>query len=139
MSSTFKLFSYMTMISNFFVFNEFFTYPTRVTKLKMFFCFSHNLIFVEMFFHYFFTVFTLFKNCFNKFISSIFTSVKNNWFMKFIINTNKFMSETTRNVILIFFLARIFIIFQTTFKVSKNFEWSSYLFKIIFKLNFSFF
>ena len=59
-----------------------------------------------------FLKYSLFKNCFNKFISSIFTSVKNNWFTKSIINKNNFVSKTTRNVILIFFWARTFITFN---------------------------
>ena len=63
-------------------------------------------------FHYFFTVLVLFKKCFNNFISSIFISVKNNWFTKFIININKFISKTTRKVILIFFLSKNLYNFQ---------------------------
>ena len=113
MSCTSKFSSYLTMVSYFFIFRKFFTNPTRVTWLRLFFFISHDQIFNEMFFHYFFTVFILFKNCFNKFISSIFTSVKNTWLTKFLINTNKFVSKTTTNVILIFFWARIFITFST--------------------------
>ena len=88
-----------------------FPYPTRATWLKLLLFFSHNQIFVKIFFHYFFTVFILFKNCFNKFISSIFTSLKSN--AKSIINTNKFVSKTTRNVILILFWVKTFITFNT--------------------------
>ena len=69
----------------------------------LFYSFSFMIKFVKMFFHYFLAVFIFFKNFFNKFISSIFTSVSNNWLTKFIINTNKFISKTTRNVNLIFF------------------------------------
>ena len=106
--------NFVTMISYFFLFNEFFTYPTYVTWLKLlFFFFSHDQIFVEMFFSYFFIVFILFKNCFNKFVSIIFTSVKNNWFTKSIISTNKFVSKITRNVILICFWAKTLTNFNT--------------------------
>ena len=106
MSCTSKFSSYVTMISNFFIIiiNEFFTNPASVARLELFFfLFTHDQIFVEMLFHYFFTVFILFKNCFNKFISSIFTSKNNYWLVKFIINTNKFISKATRNAILINF------------------------------------
>ena len=103
-SCTSKFSCYVTMISNFFIVDEFFIYPANVTWLKIFLVFfSDDQIFVEMFFHYFFIVFIGFIDCFNKFRSSIFTSVKNHWFTKSIINTNKFVSKTTRNVILIFF------------------------------------
>ena len=97
MSCASKFASYVTIIFYFFIVNvnEFFTNPANVTWLNFFFFFSYDQIFVEMFFHDLFTVFIRFKNCLNKFISSIFTSVKNNWFSKFIINTNKFVSKTT--------------------------------------------
>ena len=106
MSCTSKFSSHMTVISNFFIviLNEFFTNPARVTRLKLPFVFlTYNQIFVKVFFLYFFIVLKLFKNRFNKFLSSIFTSKNNDWLSKFIINTNKFVSKTTRNVILIFF------------------------------------
>ena len=91
-----------------------FTYPAHVTRLKLFFFFfSHDQILVKKFFHYFFTVFILFKNCFNKFRSCIFTSKNNYWFTKFIINTNKFVSKTTRNIILVFFCVRTFLTLNT--------------------------
>ena len=86
MSCASKFSSYVTMVSYFFIviFNEFFAYPTGVTWRKLFFfVFSHDQIFVEMFFSsLFFTVFILFKNCFNQFISSIFTFKNNNWCTK---------------------------------------------------------
>ena len=114
MSCTSKFSSYVTRISHFLIINEFFTNPTSVTWLKLFFFFiSHDQIFIKMFFNYFSTVFILPKNCFNKFISSIFTSVNNNWLTKFIIKTNKLVSKSTRNVILIFFWVRTFITFNT--------------------------
>ena len=52
-----------------------------------------------------FYIFILVKNCFNKFISSIFSLIakNNNRFTKFVINTNKPISKTTGNVILILF------------------------------------
>ena len=108
-----KFTSCMTMIFNFFVviINDFFTYLASVTRLKFFF-FTHDQVFVEMFFHYFFTILILFNNSFNKFISSIFTSENNYWFGKFIINLSKLVSKSTRNMILILFWVRTFIIFN---------------------------
>ena len=97
--------TYVTMISSFFIaiINEFFTNPANVTRLKFLFFFTHDQIFVKVLIHYFFTVFKLFQNRFNKFKSSIFASKNNYWLSKIIINTNKLVSKTTRNVILIFF------------------------------------
>ena len=92
MSFTSKFSNHMTMISNFFIVitNEFFTNPASVARLELFFFFlTYDEIFVQVFFRYFFTILILFKNCFNKFISSIFTSKNNYWLGKFIINTNK--------------------------------------------------
>ena len=122
MSYTSKFASYMTMISNFFIviINEFFTYSTRVTWFKLFFFFTHDQIFVKVFFHYFFTILILFKNCFNKFTSSIFTSKNSYWLGKFIINTNKLVSKTTRNVILIFFLSKYLHNFQHTLNYTQS-------------------
>ena len=107
--------TYVAMISSFFIaiINEFFTNPANVTRLKFLFFFTHDQIFVKVFFHYFFTILILLKNCFNKFTSSIFTSKNSYWFGKFIINTNKLVSKTTRNVILIFFWVNTFITFNT--------------------------
>ena len=48
-----------------------------------------------------------------KIIGSIFTSKNNYWLGKFIINTNKLVSKTTRNVILILFWVRTFITFNS--------------------------
>ena len=78
--------------------------------------------FVKMFFHYFFTVTKLFKHHLNKFISHIFTPVKNNWLAKFIINTNKFISKIARNVILIFFCIKTtcFSMLFTLFKINSK-------------------
>ena len=101
-----KFSSYVTIISNFsiVIINNFCTYITTVTLLKKkLLFFIHYEIFIKMFFHYFSTIFILFKNCSNKFISCIFISINNNQLTKFIINTNNFISKTTRNVILIFF------------------------------------
>ena len=113
MSSKFT--SYVTMISYFFIviINEFFTNPASVTRLKLFFFFTHDQIFVKVFFHYFFTILIPLKNFFNKFISSIFTSESNYWLGKFVINTKKSGSKTTRNVILIFFCMRTFLTFNS--------------------------
>ena len=106
MGCTSKFCSYVTMISNFLIviINKFFTNPTSVTLLKLIFFFSYDQIFVEMFFHYFFAVLIILKNCFNKFISCIFAYKNNNWLTKLIIDVNNFVSKTTRNVILIFFV-----------------------------------
>ena len=115
MSCTSKFSSYVTIITNFFIVivNELFIYPTSFTSLKLFFSFSsHDQIFVKMFINYFFTVFMLLKNCFNTFVSRISPS-QNNRFTIFIINANKFVSKTTRDVILIFFRVRTFISFNT--------------------------
>ena len=135
-----KFCSYVTMISNFFIIiiNEFFTNPTIVTWLELFFFFTHDQIFMEVFIYYFFAKLIIFKNCFKKFIISIFTSKNNYWLGKFIISTNELVSKTTRNVVLILFWVRIFITFNA-FWITLDFEWNCYLFKIIFKLNFSFF
>ena len=65
--------------------------------------FTHDQIFVKMFFHYFLTIQILYENFFNKLISSLFTSINNYWLDKSIINTKKLVSKTTRNVILILF------------------------------------
>ena len=71
--------------------------------ILLLFHFWSSQIFVKMFIHFFFTILINFKNCFNKFINSIFTSKKNYLLDKFIISTKKFVSKTTRNVILYFF------------------------------------
>ena len=105
MSCTSKFSSHMTMISNFFIviINEFYKNSANVTQLKLFFFFfTHGQFFVKVFFHYFLKVFKLFKNRLNKLIRRIFASKNNNRFTKFIINTNKLVSKTTRNVILLF-------------------------------------
>ena len=116
MSCTSQFYSHMAMISNFFIVivNVFFTNLASVTQFELFFFFIHDQIFVKVFFHYLFTVFKLFKNCFNKFITSIFTSKNNYLLSKLVINTNKFVSKTTRNVILVFFWIRNFTVFNTT-------------------------
>ena len=109
MSCIFKFTSYMTIISNFFIvmINEFFTNPASVAWLILvFFFFSYDQVFVKLFFHYFFTEFILSQNCFNKFISSVLTLKNNNWHTKSIINANNFVSKTTRNMIMVFFLSK---------------------------------
>ena len=123
MSCTSIFSCYMTMISYFFIINQFLTYPVCITWLKMFFFFlSHDRIFVKMFFYCFFTVTKLFKHRLNKTISCIFTPVKNNWLAKFIIDTNKFISKNARNVILIFFSIRTtcFLLLLTLFKIHSK-------------------
>ena len=145
MSCTSKFASYVTMISDFFIviIITFFTNPANVIWLESFFLFFiHDQKFLKVFFLLFFTVLILLKNCFNKFISSIFTPKNNNWLTKPIINTNNFVSKTARNVLLILFCVRTFINFNTlsiTLKISINFKWGWFLFEIIFKLNCSFF
>ena len=112
MCCTSKVTNYVTMISNF------------SSSLSISFLQSNNRYFVEInvvlfhswtillkaFVHYFFAIFILLKNCLNKFISCIFTSVNNSLLSKPIIN---FISKITRNVILIFLCVRTFIIFNT--------------------------
>ena len=114
MSCTSKFSSYVIMISDFFIVinNESFTNRASVTWSKFFF-FTLDQFFIEVFFHYSFRVFKFFKNRFNKFVSSVFTSENNYWFGKFIINTNKLVSKTTKNVILIFFYVEPFINFNS--------------------------
>ena len=73
---------------------------------------------LKYFFNYLFTVIILFKNSFDKFSGSIFTSIKNSWFSKFIINANKFIGNTARNVILIFVCVRT--IFFSSFNTGRN-------------------
>ena len=115
MSCTSKFTNYVTMISNFFIviINKFFTSPTIVTLLKqMFLFFTHDQIFVKVLFHYFFAICILLKNCFNKFMSSIFTSKTSNSLSKPIINANNLVSKTTKNMIMISFCVRTFIAFN---------------------------
>ena len=79
MSCGSKSSSYVTMICKFFIvmINKFFRNPARITQLKLFFfSFTHDQIFVKLFFYYFLAIFILLKNCSNKFISWIFTSKK---------------------------------------------------------------
>ena len=123
MSCTSKFSSHVTMISNFFfnIINKYFTNPTTVTLLKlMFFFFTHDQIFVKVFVRYFSAVLILLKNCFNKFVSCIFTSINNNWLSKPIINTNNFVSKTTRNVILIFLVCKNLHSFQQPLSYNQN-------------------
>ena len=113
MCYTSKFTSHVTMVPNFFfiIVNKVFTNLKTVTLLKyMFFFFTHDQISIKVFVHYFSAVLILLKHCFNKFISSIFAS-NNSWLSKPIINTNNFVSETARRVILIFFRVRTFIAF----------------------------
>ena len=69
----------------------------------------------KCFFYHFFTTFIFFKNCFNKFIDCIFSSVKNKWFTKFIINTYNFASKTARSVLFGIRNINIFIITLNSF------------------------
>ena len=105
MSCTSTFSSYVKIISSLFIviIKGLFTNPASVTRLKLFLFFTRDQIFAKVFFHYFFTILILFKNCLNKFINSIVTSKNNNWLTKFIINANNFISKAIRNVILIFF------------------------------------
>ena len=106
MSRTSIFLFYMIIISCFIITcsKQFVTYAAFVTWLKSFFIFySHDKIFIEMIFYHIFTIILLFKNCFNKYIDCIFTSVKNSWFAKSIINTYNFVSKPARNMFLILF------------------------------------
>ena len=148
MSCSSKFSSYVTMISKFFIVNEFFTNLASITWLKLFFFFTHDQIFVKGFFHYldknynifqttrlnhtmiFFnhtmvfslllTVFILPKNCFINLISKIFTSKNNYWLGKFIINTNKFVNKLLGIRSWYFSWVRTFITFNI------NFKWNLY-------------
>ena len=95
MSCASKFSTDVTMISYVFIviINAFFANSASNTLLKLFFFFTHDQIFVEVFFHYFFTVFILLKDCFNKFISSIFFSKNNYCLSKFIIHTKQNYKE----------------------------------------------
>ena len=117
-----KFASYGTTISNYFIviINDLFTNPASVTWLKLFFFFTHDQIFIKVFFHYFFTILILIKNCFNKFISSTFGSKSNYWLGKCIIDTDKIESKTARNVILKFFLSKNFHNFQRILNYTQN-------------------
>ena len=54
-------------------------------------------------FYHISAIIIFFKNFFNKFIDCIFSSVKSNWFTKFIINTCNFVSKTVKIMFVIFF------------------------------------
>ena len=116
MSGTSKFTTYVTMNANvfFIIIKKFFTNPATVTLLKQMFLFcSTDQIFLKVFVYYISAIFILLKNYFNKFKTCIFTSVSKSWFSEPIINTNNFVSKTTRNVILIFFCVKTFIAFNT--------------------------
>ena len=122
MSCASKSTSDMTMVSNFYVvmINEFLINLASVTWLILFFFFTYDQIFVKVFSHYFFMVFILFKNCFNKFISSVFTLKNNSWLVKSIITANNFVSKTTKNVFLILFLSKNLHKFQLPPNYTQN-------------------
>ena len=83
---------------------QFIIYPAFITWLNSsFILYSHYKIFIEIFSYYAFIIIRLFKNCFNKFIDFIFSSLRNNWLAKFIINTYNFVSKTAKSMFLIFF------------------------------------
>ena len=92
-------------------------------------CFYYCYYYYYYYYYYYFAIIILFKNCLNKFTDLIFTSVKKNWLTKSIINSKNFVSKTTRNMILTFFVIQsiIFIItfnsFHITFKISIKFKW----------------
>ena len=120
MCCTSKFTSYVTMISNFFFMiinnDEVFFYKSNncyFVEINVLFFFSLMIKFLlKCLFITFFAIFILLKNCFNKFISCIFTPINNNLPSKPIINTNNFISKTTRNVVLIFFCVRTFRTFN---------------------------
>ena len=111
-SCTSRFPSYVTMISYFLIINKFFANPTSSLMIKFL---------LKCFFITFLQYLRIrIGNCFNKFISSIFTSKNNNWLSKPIINANNFVSKTTRNVILIFFLCKNLHSFQHTLNYTQN-------------------
>ena len=120
MSCACKFASYKTMISYFFVviINEFFTNPASL--LDWFFFFTHDQIFVKVFFHYFFTILILFKNCFNKFVSSIFASKDNYLLSKFIINTKQVCKQNNKKRYLDIFLSKNLHNFQHSLNYTQN-------------------
>ena len=99
----------VTWISYFYIFwsKQFITYPAIKIWFKTCFIFyRHDKIFIKMIFHDYLAIIILFKNCFNKFIGCIFSSVKNNWLAKSIINTYNFVSKIAKNVFMIYFSTR---------------------------------
>ena len=66
--------------------------------------YSSSLVMIdfhESFFYHQFTIPILLKNCFNKLIDFILSSVKNNWSPKFVKNTQDFKSKTAKKMFLI--------------------------------------
>ena len=127
MSRTSRFYCYMIMISYFIVFcsKHFILYPAFITSFKTSFIFCrHGKIFIKMFFYYFFAILFFFNNSFNKFIDCIFSSAKNKWFAKSIINTYSFVSKTARNMFLIFYSVWSTIFFLslplTPFKIDSK-------------------
>ena len=96
-TSTFSC--YMIMISCVIISctKQFVTYSAFITSLRYSFMFYiHEQIFVKMVFYHLFAIFIFFKNCTNKFMDYIFSSVKNNCLADFI-------SKPARNMCVIFF------------------------------------
>ena len=115
LSSTSIFSCYMTMISYFFIINQFFTYQVLLDR-KFSFSFSVIIRFLlKYFFNYFFRAFVIFKNCLNKSISSILISIKKIG----LLNLNKIVRKTARNVILMFFCVKALFLL-TLFKIHSK-------------------
>ena len=79
-----------------------------------------------MLFDHFFEIIIPFKNDFNKSVNCNYIPVKNNWFTKYIINTNNFLGKAARNVFLIFFSVWSIIFVSlplTPFKTDSKSAW----------------
>ena len=78
------------------------TYKTFISPLKIYFIsFCHDKVFLKTFFHKVLTIFNFLKHVFNKLKSCIFIIILLHWFIKFLINTYKFVTITSSHMILI--------------------------------------
>ena len=75
------------------------TYSALIT---FFIIYSQDTIFVKLFYNRS-TAPILIKNCCNKFIDCIFSSVENNWLAKSVVNAHNFTNKNARNMLLTFF------------------------------------
>ena len=75
---------YMIMISCFIIScsKQFVSYSAFIARFKTSFYYRRQDFYLKVF-HHFFAIFIFFKNCSNKFIECIFSSVKKKWFDEF--------------------------------------------------------
>ena len=109
--------TYMTMISDLIIINnnQFTKNLTNIRPFKFFILLSsHDQVFAEMLFDHISTIIIFFEIALNNFKNCIFLSMQHNIFTKFIVNTDKFISKTTKNVILIFLGIRRTIVIKPT-------------------------